>query len=464
MELTDKEVRQIVFNNFPPVEKETIGPDHKFYVPLFDDGDDPILKMQEAIEFSGGSSMQLFSGCRGSGKSTQLKRLDELLTKENYLVVSVDALDFLNPAQPIDAKVVPFILGAMLSEAVEKESLLGHDPARQGFITRFFNYLNNTNVSLDELGLKAGADTGILPGGSVEAEFKVKFRTTESFRTQISKILSGREKESQAACHKFFEETRAALLKKHPHSEGCVFILDALEQLRGDVTNSPLVIESVLHLFTNYGDLLDLPGWNSIYTVPPWLHIAYPGCINHACFLPTLKLWSYAEPDAPQSRHVRSWEIIRDIIGKRIPATMLDRVFAAEPNGQRPVMDHLIEFSGGHLRDLFLLITKCVLASKILPIKMPAAESAVASLSESMPVSDRDSLYLRDVHRTRDRCLPDRETSSVTRFAQLTDFHLILEFRNGKSWFDIHPAIREAVERIALQTEADPRRLQAATR
>ena len=464
MTLTDKEIRQSLFKNFSPQEQVPIGPEHLFYVPLFPEGDDPILQMQESIGFTEHSSMQLFSGCRGSGKTTQLRRLAELLESDGYIVVTVDALDYFNPAQPIDAREIPIVLGAMLSEAMEADDKLGRDPSREGFLTRFVNLLNNTNVTLDELGGKVGANTGIVPGGSVETNFKLKFRTTQSFREQIGKLLSGLDREARAACHKYFEETRAELIAKHPRTKGLVFILDAFEQLRGDVTNSAKVIESVLHLFTQHEDLLQLPCWKAIYTVPPWLHIAYPGCINHACFLPTLKLWKFAEPPLPQERHEPSWETMRKIVAHRIGLDEIDRVFPPGEDGHNPVMDHLIEFSGGHIRDLFLLITKCVLSSTTLPFKMETAGRAVFSLADSMPITDRDSLYLRDVRANRSRCLPDRETETVTRFAQLTDFHLILEFRNGKAWFDIHPAIREAVETTARQTDADPRRLEAARR
>ena len=57
--------------------------DQRMYVPLYEDPTsaptDPVHEMQTTIEWSSVESAQLFSGFRGTGKSTELRRLKRCL-------------------------------------------------------------------------------------------------------------------------------------------------------------------------------------------------------------------------------------------------------------------------------------------------------------------------------------------------------------------------------------------------
>ena len=52
--------------------------------------DDPVELLARAIEFSPGQSVQLLSGFRGTGKTTELRRLESRLIREGYKVVFID--------------------------------------------------------------------------------------------------------------------------------------------------------------------------------------------------------------------------------------------------------------------------------------------------------------------------------------------------------------------------------------
>src|SRR5688500_6447093 len=83
------------------------------YVPLYDTPElaphDPVKRLARPIEFALGQSVQLFSGFRGSGKSTELHRLRKHLSESgDYKVVLCDIEDYINLSQSVD--IVDFLL------------------------------------------------------------------------------------------------------------------------------------------------------------------------------------------------------------------------------------------------------------------------------------------------------------------------------------------------------------------
>jgi hypothetical protein len=58
--------------------------------------------LAEAIEDAPAQSVQLFSGFRGTGKSTQLRRLRKRLVRGGYAVLLIDIEDYLNTQVPVD--------------------------------------------------------------------------------------------------------------------------------------------------------------------------------------------------------------------------------------------------------------------------------------------------------------------------------------------------------------------------
>src|SRR5216683_6746861 len=90
--------------NFLPLE-----PTDPKYVQIYSDPElpsdrdnDPVLLLGRGIEWTPGESVQLFSGFRGTGKSTELRRLRKHLKDEGYLVALCDMQDYLNLSTPVD--------------------------------------------------------------------------------------------------------------------------------------------------------------------------------------------------------------------------------------------------------------------------------------------------------------------------------------------------------------------------
>ena len=68
------------------------------------DDADPVLLMQRHVDFNDAQSLQLFSGFRGAGKTTELFRLRGELRKQGYVVLYADAMDYARKRAAEDAR------------------------------------------------------------------------------------------------------------------------------------------------------------------------------------------------------------------------------------------------------------------------------------------------------------------------------------------------------------------------
>lgn len=80
---------------YQSLKDHPLSPDDPEYVPYVENGEDadPIATMARDIDWSEGASVNLLSGQRGSGKSTQLRRLEKLLDDQGCVVFRCDMSD-----------------------------------------------------------------------------------------------------------------------------------------------------------------------------------------------------------------------------------------------------------------------------------------------------------------------------------------------------------------------------------
>ena len=114
-----------------------LEPDDRLYVPLYEKGatspSDPVNELQATIEWSPIESAQLFSGFRGTGKSTELRRLKAQLEKAppeqgSTKVVLCDMQEYLNLTTPIDVSDFLLAVAGAFGDALKTDpALLGED-------------------------------------------------------------------------------------------------------------------------------------------------------------------------------------------------------------------------------------------------------------------------------------------------------------------------------------------------
>ncbi len=95
-----------------------LAPDDPYYEPFLKEAvgeGDPIAKLATGISWSKAASVSLLSGQRGSGKSTELRRLKADLEAEGCVVFLCDMRDYMNLTQPIESTVGPAKAGITAS-------------------------------------------------------------------------------------------------------------------------------------------------------------------------------------------------------------------------------------------------------------------------------------------------------------------------------------------------------------
>ncbi len=439
------EERNFLRDFFRAVMDQPLSPEDKRYVPLYDDSelvtDDPVELLARAIEWTPGESVQLLSGFRGTGKSTELRRLQKRLAEAGYMVFLCDIEDYLNLSTPVDISDFLMAVAGAFGDAIADRELLDNHPQYEAYWTRFANFLTRTQIEFTELVGKVDTDSGL------STAIKANLKSDPSFKQQLQKRMAGHLGALVADVRKFFEICIKALKERHGSDLEVVLLLDSVEHIRGTSVNAQEVQSSVEILFASHADKLRLPYLHVIYTVPPYLKVRYgnlgslyePGGVQ---VLPAFKLRA---------------EIDRADITKRFDA--IERVVYARGDwqkllGERALLDRLIRYSGGHLRDLLRLLAEILRRAKSLPVPESTVDAAIDQLrTEFLPIADDDALWLAEIARTHRAAL--EKADKLPDLARFFDTHLALCYRNGHEWYDIHPLIYEHI--MAQAQEAQQR-------
>lgn len=428
---------------------EPLPPDSKFYEPVYEalGLDDPVQQISTLIEFDGIESIRLFSGFRGSGKTTELLRLQRKLEARGYFVLYADALKYVNAAEPIEITDLLMVLAGAFSDALDKR--LGADIARETYWDRLLAFLNR-EVTVKDAGVRLEYQTPlkeVLGGLKTSLDLKFELKSATNFRQCLRPVLANKLMELKNNVDKFFEDGIKLIRASHGENTQVVFIFDQLEQLRGTLQTEQEVIRSVERIFATHVDLLKIPYVHSVFTVPPWLKFVLPNTVP-ITLLCTIHLWAN---DNARSHCEPAWDVFRSLVKRRLGDAGLQLLFGPQP-GQQALVDQMIAVCGGHFRDLLRLLRDAVVRSTALP-NLPVTSALIvdainAARRDFLPIAQDDAKWLADIARVRATALPSTDAAPVNRLARFLDSHFVLYFVNGHEWYDIHPLIRKEVAEV----------------
>ena len=417
-----------------------LEPDDDYYVEILqaEPQKDPILNLWQRIAMSESDSINLLTGFRGNGKSTELRRLKQLLEKDGCRVFLIDMFDYLLMTKPLEMSDFVLSLMAALANVVEKEE--GLETLTQSYWQRLGTFLQS-EVQIDNLDLQMEA-------AGASAKLGLKLKTEPRFKEQIQAHLRGHlSRLIEDAQHYVIDLIDALRKRTEQPNLKVVLLVDSLEQLRGEGSDAAAVHNSVVELFSGQAANLGFAKLHIVYTIPPYLQALAK---NLGRLLGGNPITSWP------NIHIRDRKGAQDPEGARLMTRVITQRFPAwDTLLSEAQITRLACASGGDLRDYFRLIRECMLALRISRMTTPAAVLDDATLTrveeqlrnDLLPLAEQDARWLARIHHSKEAALPT--TADLPALARFFDGNLIMNYLNGEPWYDIHPLLVEEVRRHA---------------
>lgn len=387
---------------------------------------DLIAQLTNAIRWSDMPLHLLFSGHRGGGKSTELLRLRDALAKppegeDKFFVVYFEA-----DQEDVDVNDVDFPdlllaiirqVGKALRERVQEE-------LRPIWLARFVDDLKRflgSEVEFEKLELDAKI-----------AKFTAAIKSSPDARLEIRKALEPNVSNLIQAANNLLDEAVIRLRAKGYRD--LILIIDNLDRivlrnLEGGITTHE-------RLFLNRGAQLHALRCHVVYTLPISMVFSPTATALVNVFgrrpdvLPMVKV---ANPDGADNP--AGMNALREIVWRRLDAAKVKQQAAFDSTG---TLDYLCRMSGGHIRNLLILIRSACTVAGTLPLTHHIIERAVRGISNDFERAlNRPDFF--DVLRKIDQA----KALQGSEHDQLLLYNLsVLEYLNGEVWYAVNPAVR----------------------
>ena len=389
---------------------------------------DAVEEIATEIDWQEGGGVCLFTGQRGTGKSTELKRLKKRLEQLGAVVFYVDLSEFMLLTKEVEISDFLVSVAGAMSEQVEAR--YGGSPGGSSYWHRLTNFLE-TKVEFKEVGLK-------LPGIDIKAALK----SDPDFKRRVQEAARGHVAQLVQDAHGFLAEAVGYVRQQEGQADRKVVLLvDSVERIRGVGSEAMAVYESVRNLFFGYAEALKVPLLHIVYTIPPYLSVLAAGAGTLMGGAVARRLVStHIFKDRSREADPDGLNLLRLVIATRYPSW--SKLF------EQTAIDKLAMSSGGDLREFFRLIRLCLPAVRDdsqLPLTVEAVKPAEnAARNEMLPIPADHLTWLKRITLTHDTCL-DKDADLPT-LAHFLDNRLVLNYRNGGDWYDVHPLLREVVD------------------
>jgi len=421
--------------------QEPLQGDDPRYIPL--DKDPPVRGEQACVDLmrrtilhaEKNESCQLFTGFPGTGKTTELLRLkarfaDSQVATGGY-VVYINFEEYIQLYEAVSLSDVLRVLAYCLAREADRVNKAADGSEGEAYLRAFFKSVKDA--------LPRGAELKSVDFELFGSKLMLELRNNPSIHEQVEKAIRSRFQHFADECRSWIaasiKSIRAAVGSR---AERFIVIADGLEKLsalheqdREEVENSA---ES---LFVVHGEFLHLP-CHVIYTFPVWLRFrtAQLGSVYDCepLTLPMIKVHDQSGAAYEPGLH-KLYQMIERRLGD------VSRIFGAEP---RAALQPILEASGGYPRDALRLVRTLLTREEDFPVTEAAVKREIRALQRSYydAVLGDYAELLHHIDRT--HRLPNQNPAQLRLFGQLFARFLVLAYRNGEEWFDLHPLVRKA--------------------
>ncbi len=375
----------------------------------------------------------VFSGHRGSGKTTELKLIERDLGGEFYCIHL--SLDEQNLIEDFDYSLFLLWLCEKIANRLRDDGM----PISEAIVDdvgRWFAERTETDVS--ETAAAAAASAEAEAGGGFSlfglgakllGRVKSEARGSLTRRREIRTKLQSYSTELIAKVNTLLDEARDTLIRKGRPAHLLV-IQDNLDKLGGDIARQ---------FFRDTSGLLRQVHAHAIFTAPVATTLA-PFKIE------TVFSDSYMMPIIKACRRDGTpYEPGLDLL-HQLTARRVDPALFTDP----ALIDRLCHASGGNIRDLVRLVGQAARIARALEqprIDERSVNEAIKRLRIEYertlaPFARSYYPFLAAIHRT--KLFGNDQNGTVETLRALLDNSAILEYENGDLWYDVHPVIRES--------------------
>jgi len=395
-------------------------------------GTDVLIELGRKIQRQNQPTCQLYTGHRGGGKSTELKRLQKDLDRKGFFTVYFSAED--EDINPEDVEYADILL-ACTRHLLEGLHQADSSPVLNWLRERWqaLNDILKTEISLDKLSAEAQIQQF--------AKITASIRTQPSQRYQIRQLLNPYTETLVNALNEFIRDAKTKLPQ---NTTKLVVIADGLEKVtlisrEGGRTNHD-------EIFIDRSEQLKSLDCHVIYTVPISLVLS-----SRASDL--MEIYNCAPQVLPMIKvRTRDDQLyspgidkLKEIIQSRVRAVeKAKKLFLETEVFDSPkTLERLCSISGGHVRNLILLMQLAIDYNEdYLPITAPSLQQAIRQLRKTYrdTVNDNQWTVLAKVYRT--KRIPHDEQHRSLLFTRC-----LLEYLDDEeTWHDVHPALLDVPE------------------
>ncbi|MEH2364520.1 P-loop NTPase fold protein [Nostoc sp.] len=307
-----------------------------------------ILDFQEPADFS----TILFTGHRGCGKSTELKRIQNQWEKQYHVIY----LEVNEETDINDARYTDLYLIVIKQVEFELRKLgLKFDSQLLGNFESWFKDITKETEETVERSVSIEGEATLKPEAPFIAKLMVKLlaqiKGSDKQKTTIRQTLEKDLSRLKADINLLLGDAYVKLRKKFPQYKGLLIIFDNMDRV------PPTIAE---HLFFDYAAQLQELDCTIIYTVPISVLCSPKNPLNqfdgNPHIVPMVNIYEFERDRCDLNYNQTGLEAVASVIEKRVD---IDAVFAS----RQELLD-LAKASGGHVRQLMQMMrTACQTAS-----------------------------------------------------------------------------------------------------
>lgn len=411
--------------------------DNNLYVPHLHGETDAIDLLSDEIDYQTGQGVYLFTGLSGTGKSTELLRLKAKLERTTgstrYKVFYTDLEDWLDLQQPVELG--SFLL-ALVASWIESTDLGTRTPGQ-----RLVEFLNKTQIQLTNIDFTV--DFGI-----VKTQLKTALSQDPAVATLVANAIRKNKTNFIGQVHDLVTELASNLMGDLATSNiKVVLLVDSLEKVWSVGPKADEVYTSVLSLFQN-DYALKLPLVHVVYSISFLVleqnkQLATKFGNTKPVSLPSVHVFKHHSNTLDADGVVRMQEL-------------LEKRFAQwELFFTKAQIATVIEKTGGDLRDFLRALRSALLLHRdktSLQINDSTVQTALSDLSPSLTIPSEHVEWLVRIDSSHQAELGESITASVLD-RYLASKH-VLAYRNGGTWYALHPLIRGEILSMNLRIKA----------